>query len=544
MRKMKNDEKSKPEELVIFLGAGASMPFGIPGMKDFIESLNNAIKLDEISVKDDEKVLWKQLLAIADQEEVEIDLEWILSILNDLSKNNLLPTIRLLYPSLNEDKLEQLRSNAKELKTKIEGYIKEKCQPQTEDKDKAIEFYNSFFGELLDARGFHPKIFTTNYDNLIESSNEKRNPSLDSDTESPRPKIVLVNGFSSSNKSRYRTWNPVIFEDKIIEDCIPQYFFKLHGSIDWYISSSGIIEIPAIAQTMKLTSGEEAGSLLIYPVEEKRLFSLPFTELFYQFRSALFYQARFLLIIGYSFRDEIFCNLLKEALERNKDLRIFIANTDKNQIIKSQNKFGEKRVIPITEAFGSGDFIPSLFNKLWGKNKTIIYQAEHLPKNGSAKIIEDLEAKNGIAVELPYNGAIYGPYRPLPEKGKYKITYRVKRLYPDFGLEFELASRDLKIESSANTYSPIKIARIDISPSPDIRKNYKDKSYIEHFITIGNFIKEDVTMNYTDTYLDYSYLDIPFEFEYDGEPLMEYRIENIGGDDTIRVDRVLIEKID
>lgn len=531
------------EELVIFLGAGASMPFGIPGMKDFIKSLNNAIELDEISVKDSGKELWERLLTVAKQENVEIDIEWILSILNDLSKNNLRPTIKLLDPSFDEDQLEQLRSNANELKTKIEEYIKEKCQLHPDKKGDATKFYKGFFEELLNARGFHPKIFTTNYDNVIESSNEERNRNLDPDIDPHRPKIVLVNGFSSSNVSRYRNWDPRIFEDKIIEDCIPHYFFKLHGSIDWYVASSGIIEIPAIAPTMKLASGEEAWSLLIYPVEEKSIFSPPFTELFYQLRSTLLYQAKILLVIGYSFRDEVFQNLFKEALERNKGLIIFIANKDINQITKAQKEFGENRVIPITEEFGSGDFIPSLFNKLWEKTKTIIYQAEHLPKNGPAKIVEDTEAINGIAVELSGKGVIYGPYRPLPEKGKYRITYRVKRLPSKYGLEYEMASRNLAVKDLTDEYLEHKIACIDISPPQDIRKDYKDKSYKEHFITIGSFVRDEVTIEYGDRYIDYSYLNISFEFEYDGEPLMEYRIENIDGDDTIKVDLISIEKI-
>ena len=511
-------KKDKPKELVIFLGAGASMPFGIPGMSEFVDSLDCAIMSGKISIKDDERELWHNLL----MESGEKDLEWILSTLNGLSERNLRSRIRLLDLPFDEGKLEQIQTKAKKLKTKIEEYIKEKCLLPQERRDEAIKYYNSFFEELLNARGYHPKIFTTNYDNVIESSNEERNLFLDPNIDTHRPKIALVNGFSSSKVSRSRIWGPRIFEAKIIEDCIPQYFFKLHGSIDWYATSSDILEIPAIAPSMKLPSGKQAGSLLIYPVEEKRIFSSPFTELFYQFRSTLLYEARILLVIGYSFRDDIFQNLFKEALERNKDLRIFVANKDRNQIAKVQKEFGENRVVPIAEEFGSGDFIPSLFNKLWEETKgTIIYQAEHLPKNGPAQIVEDPGATNGIAVELKAlatdngtfsYGAIYGPYRPLPERGKYNVTYRA-RMMPRTQLP----------------ESKEPIARIDISPAPDVRKNYSNRKYPEIHLNGSNFQNS------------YKYLDFSTELEYDDEPSMEYRIQSVGAF-SIRVDRISIQK--
>ena len=71
-------KKSTPEDLVLFLGAGASIPFGIPGMSQFIKLLDDAMESGAIPVGDDGKELWQRLLDIAEQENVEIDLEWIL----------------------------------------------------------------------------------------------------------------------------------------------------------------------------------------------------------------------------------------------------------------------------------------------------------------------------------------------------------------------------------------------------------------------------------------------------------------------------------
>ena len=512
--------KEEPEDLVLFLGAGASMPFGIPGMREFIELLDSAIGSGEIPTEEGEKELWQKLLTVGEQENEQTDLEWILSTLNFLSEHDLPSKIKLLNFTFDEDILEDMQSKARNLKEKVQECIKEKCVVRPERRNDAATYYRQFFEELLNARGYHPKIFTTNYDNVIEVSNKERNLGLDPETDPHRPKIVLVNGFLTPNESRRRIWDPRAFEVRIIGGSVSQYFFKLHGSIDWYAASSDILEIPVVAQKIKLINGEEAGSLLIYPVEGKRIFSPPFTELFYQFRAALLYEARILLVVGYSFRDEIFQKLLKEALDRNKSLRIFMANTDMEQIERVQSEFGRDRVVPITEAFGTGDFMPSLSDKLWKESqKTIIYQAEHLPKNDLAKVVEDPGAMNGIAVELKSMpsgyGAIYGPYRPLPESGKYKITCRMKMM--------------LEPQLSQLTHQPI--ARIDISPAPDIRigAKYKDRKYPELHLNVSDFRNS------------YEYVPILTELEYEDEPLMEYRIQS-AGIIPVRVDRITIEK--
>ncbi len=514
--------EGKPEDLVLFLGAGASMPFGIPGMREFIELLNSAIESGEIPTEDGEKELWQKLLTVGEQENEQTDLEWVLSTLSFLSEHRLPPMIKLLNLTFDEDILEDIQSKARNLKEKVQECIKEECVLRPERRDDAARYYRQFFEELLNAWGYHPKIFTTNYDNVIEVSNEKRNLDLDPEIDPHRPKIALVNGFSTPNELRRRTWNPSFFEARTIGDCVPQYFFKLHGSIDWYATSSDILEIPVVAQKMKLTNGEEAGSLLIYPVEGKRIFSPPFTELFYQFRAALLYEAKILLVVGYSFRDEIFQKLFKEALDRNKELKIFMANTDPEQITRVQKEFGGDRVVPITDAFGTGDFMPSLSDKLWKETQNIVYNAEHFPKNGPAKVVEDPGAINGIAVELKSMasgyGVIYGPYRPLPESGKYKITCRMKMM---------------QAPQASQANQPI--ARIDISPAPAIRirAKYKDKKYPELHPNVSDF---------RDRYGNsYEYVPILTELEYEDEPLMEYRIQSTGII-PVRVDRITIEK--
>ena len=306
-------KKSTPEDLVLFLGAGASIPFGIPGMSQFIKLLDDAMESGAIPVGDDGKELWQRLLDIAEQENVEIDLEWILSILNDLSERNLRPAIRLFGISFEENQLEQLRSSAMELRAGIEEYVRRKCRLTSENKDIAAEYYRGFFEELLNGWGYHPKIFTTNYDNVIESSNERRNRHISPN----RPKISLVSGFPASSESQDQIWDPRVFEDRIIGDSISHQLFKLHGSVDWYVGQRDnqqvILRIGAIGNGLELTDGTKLESLLIYPVEQKKVFSPPFTELFYQFRSTLIYEARVLVVIGYSFRDEMIQNLFKEA---------------------------------------------------------------------------------------------------------------------------------------------------------------------------------------------------------------------------------------
>ena len=502
----------KSENLVLFLGAGASMQFGIPGMRDFVNLLNNSVQSDD-EISDSTKELWRDLLSIADQEGMEPDLEWVLSVLNHLSERNLQPIITLLCSPPDETKLQQLKTAANELRTVIKQHVRKRCRLPLDMTDHATKYYTAFLEELLNARGYHPKIFTTNYDNVIELSNEERNLSMPPE----RSRIFLVNGFPAS--SPYPTWDPRVFEQKIVGDSVTQYLFKLHGSVDWYThpNNRGVaLNIPVFGEDLELRDGTKIEALLIYPVEEKRLFGAPFIDLLHQLRSTLLDETGILVVIGYSFRDEIFQNLFKEALDRNKDLRIFVANTDIREISKAQTEFGEDRVIPITEAFGTGNFIPILLDKVWEESsKKIIYQAEHLPMNGPTEIVEDPEAGNDIAIELRtlerhHYGAIYGPYRPLPEHGKYKVTYRVRMM------------------SRRNGFAE-RVARIDISPPDDVRKKYNGKAYPERFLKVSDFVSSD------------GYIDFPIDLDYEGEPAMEYRIQNTSII-PIRVDRITIEK--
>lgn len=373
--------------MIIFLGAGASKPFGIPTMQAFVDEFGKEI---ETNGSKEEKQLYSNIKRLLKEHYSAIDLEIVLTLLNDMAhginSNTLGPSFAyyrestykhdwsqaiktgensyLLPPKIIGKDVGVSRNKiAEKLKDNLKKFIKENCI--TDNIKKIVEVYDQFFDFLSSIRSiklskntstsiinkttqvdghfvFPINIFTTNYDHCIEIYCKKRG-------------IKFIDGFQGDSFGRMVLnavqENREFFKQKREFDI---GIFKLHGSIDWYKekNSNEIIksQILLLNRANLIDGGEIEGEVMIYPTQEKYLFRDPFFEMFHFLKEELKYK-HVCLVIGYSFRDEAIKNIFIDAVNQNPKLKIVLLAPSANEIIEKELLQIKSNVVGINGKF-------------------------------------------------------------------------------------------------------------------------------------------------------------------------------------------------
>ena len=160
------------------------------------------------------------------------------------------------------------------------------------------------------------EVFTTNYDTLFERAARECG-------------FVVIDGFSFSFP---RTFSGRNFDLDIVnrertrlkgeENFIPNvlHLLKLHGSVDWFRDSDGVIE-----QRVGTASDEP---LIIYPSSEKYAASYdqPYFEMMSRFQAALRKDNTLLIVLGFGFADKHINNAIIEAIRQNPGFHLLITD--------------------------------------------------------------------------------------------------------------------------------------------------------------------------------------------------------------------------
>ncbi|MGB7291028.1 MAG: SIR2 family protein [Thermodesulfobacteriota bacterium] len=193
-----------------------------------------------------------------------------------------------------------------------------------------------------------PKIFTTNYDTLIEKSMDELG-------------IMYLDGFIGSTQRSFRpecynfdfyfpstsTEGKVHRVDQVI------HFYKIHGSINWvrnFYSSGNIYGIET--QDVKTIEREKKyGDVMIYPTPLKNEFTLdfPYSDLFRRFSDGITQPQSVLITIGYSFADEHVNRIIYQALTiPSFTLLVVDPAADKNNEIEKLITLEDSRIYIIS----------------------------------------------------------------------------------------------------------------------------------------------------------------------------------------------------
>lgn len=323
---------NKQPKIALFLGAGASKPFGKPTTKELknelleeYKKLENEIRRKYAGQSENprKEELWYSILlhSILSFDEFE-DIEHVLQALKEIYdffinsqyggkyvKNLIKRNYADEYsPASGLDwRFSEYVKTITEQRRKIENNIFEHYKWKYSKVEKlGQKIYDQLFPEILKHSNSNDiRIFTTNYDRTIEEycDPEQRN-------------YHCIDGFRSIRGwGGGRKWDKGKYEPQLAEGEIPVYLYKLHGSLDWKKHKKhGIV---ATGEEGISSDSNYIEPMLVYPTlspkdgQEVK----PYKTIREKFKKELLKSTDVCIVIGFSFRDKhiksIFSKFLK-----------------------------------------------------------------------------------------------------------------------------------------------------------------------------------------------------------------------------------------
>ena len=385
---------------ILFLGAGASAPFGLPTTKEFFnrflspmsELFSATVKLPDLlrrplpvlkaegrNQTEGKLIIINILRALRKiRGEDAFDAEEVHGWLSEWQK--MLSQARLETVTLHSlvvrqmgernysydqfqrdwDSLLPTGSKDSDIKDAVESALKELVRDLnvayivTDDQSKqAFEAWKPVFSGFRD--GKHQLwIFTTNYDLLIDRM---------ADIREFNNNFELITGFDQQGKFQGRFSLGAQSEKAIIRLC------KLHGSLHWIRKRTGKIVVRTTLEEVPPPEhiGERA-VVALKAVKDEDVDKEPFKTLYSKFKE-VGRKADRICIIGFSLRDEPIRQALLDMIKENKSLKITVFNRSESEVIEEFIKDGNKRrkgAVRFRKGeFGKGDYQNAIVEALF-----------------------------------------------------------------------------------------------------------------------------------------------------------------------------------
>jgi len=328
---------------VLFLGAGASNPWGLPLMSEFFQLVKQNIgsaNIDAFSLFEKNNIT---------------DLEDILELINAHSASHVIrmelePPIKGAIQFVGNDiyyKEDDIYHRLGNPTTFLSGLHRLKRYLERQifislrkyDRDRAFQSLQRISSKICINKKL--TIFTTNYDLVIEDLCREM-------------KWILTDGFAveTGDPSHTLLWDSKKYVH--VENQNPSIvLFKLHGSINWRRIEDGIIKATDVIPPPIYHDPEQPEHILIYPARRKVASEDPFFSCYNALQRTLD-EANLCVFIGYSFRDYDCLNRIQSSLLHNKNLRILICDLRATDL--KDEFFGiNDRVLCFEGAFGMDD---------------------------------------------------------------------------------------------------------------------------------------------------------------------------------------------
>lgn len=315
-----------------FMGAGASIPFGYPATKEFLEHLNNTP-------------------SIANQEFWESTID----ILQTLNKNTALDVEVLLEELEDYEKFLSELINNKHLKNQhLFGNNKYIKQYKNGRVDKPIEFSTHCIRQLAEIKRFKEQIYKELYDTYAneypsEEDCEETLKALFKIFQSGKCDIFTTNYDTCierlffRDESLYSVFSDgfdfyqgdIVFKENFHKGNLIYRLFKLHGSVNWKRDPDDKNKIHRV--NLKDLSSLEYHPI-VYP-GTKEVNEYPFDVLYKAFEAEL-KKSLYCVIIGFSFSDIQINQILLDTLNSTA-IKYIIWNPEQDL----KHNFPEDRII-------------------------------------------------------------------------------------------------------------------------------------------------------------------------------------------------------
>lgn len=338
---------------IFFIGAGASVPFGIPTMTEMVANFEEKTKEPHYGLGYVVQAIKNNL-----RDYKSFDIEALITVLQDIINYDTVSEAIFNHPSLHfytysgyknfaasvQTLGKQYHNEAKQILGDIKDFIVESCNI----KKKPFEIYKELFLSGLGRYDFNYEqeiqtrrsdidvcIFTTNYDRVLEAYCS--NSGLDYEIGETHRLLSI----DSSNQNLYG------------HSFRAHRIYKLHGSINWYIDEHDVMRwISEPVREGKTTSlGHKVEKeLLLYPAVAKYTFREPFYTMFHYLKKYLV-ECKVCCVVGYSFRDEDILGLFHDAMMINKRLNIVLIDKNAETIRRKNFDKYVDRVHPVSGIF-------------------------------------------------------------------------------------------------------------------------------------------------------------------------------------------------
>ena len=323
---------------LLFLGAGASKPYGKLLMGEFIQSFRRKVEGGSVGVHPRAIPANSSPLlnAICDKQE---DLEFLIEELDALSSRDYLekesfdpnpPGMGAGSWKLRWPDFQQLADEARKLLAvlKREVYLEYRSIPDPEQTSILAKPIS-----LLRTDSHPTVIFTTNYDPAVEKFCSAQ-------------KMRLTDGFTHDELTQEYVWSRAAFDELSGSSVGSLVLFKLHGSANWHRDQGRVIKGPPTYDV----GDPHYQNVMIYPATRKVATEDPFFTA-YDYLEQCLDKADSCLVIGYSFRDYDTLMRFKSAKLSNKHLRIAVLDPAAETICKYLESHGVL-AFPIPYALG------------------------------------------------------------------------------------------------------------------------------------------------------------------------------------------------
>lgn len=298
--------KAKSKDIILLLGAGASVEAGIPSSPKMIEEIERLLRQ-----RDWEKFrdLYHQIKSAIHYaagikgkfgSEVQYNIETLVNTLYELERNEdhpIYPFVaawnsRLLACAGNN--FEHLRSFREKILEALKNWVQLE-NPKTAD-------YYSGLKPLQRALQFPLKVFSLNYDLCVEGLGE--------------PGFRVETGFSAVGNS---PWEWKRFDETSPQAEYPEiYLYKMHGSINWKRDEDGNLICVSHSGNIRPEQMQ-----VIFGRDFKLEAADPYLFYAFEFRRCSL-DARLILVVGYGFGDEHINKMLIQAVRSDSSKRLLV----------------------------------------------------------------------------------------------------------------------------------------------------------------------------------------------------------------------------
>ena len=318
----------KHNEIILLLGAGASVEAGIPDSNAMVREIEDAVSGDDprwSRFRDLYRYIRSSIFYADGLEgvfgvDVPFNIERLVNVLDELrqkQRHTLYPFVGAWNPKLLDvagTEFEHVHDFRNEIINNLRNEWVALPRKETASYYAGLLRFQKEYEYPL-------RVFSLNYDLCVEETCGREN---------------VQRGFSD------REWEWRLF-DETSDDPLPLLLYKLHGSTDWFFTEDGRVTYSDSPSSIK---NEEIA--LIFGTSYKLQYVDPFLFLAYELRRWTLDTARVIVCVGYGFNDDHINGILQQSLRQDRQRKLLAIVGPSDEVTTNKKK---QRISDLLNAF-------------------------------------------------------------------------------------------------------------------------------------------------------------------------------------------------